>query len=99
MFWSSALRVTARIAAFMPGASPPEVRTAMLFIGRSLGSWPEAVHRDGVLEIPGRLEQFQAQRTGAQTSMAEAASRVTRDAFGVMSDGRVVERVVLCGGS
>src|SRR6266851_8664549 len=33
---SSALRVTARIAAFMPGASPPLVRTAMCFISARL---------------------------------------------------------------
>src|SRR5262245_48010744 len=32
MLWSSALRAAARMAAFMPGASPPLVRMAMLFI-------------------------------------------------------------------
>src|SRR5437764_11964528 len=35
---SSALRVTARMAAFMPGASPPLVRTAMCFISPMLCS-------------------------------------------------------------
>src|SRR6202007_1339157 len=35
---SSALRVTARIAAFTPGASPPLVRTAICFISPMLCS-------------------------------------------------------------
>ena len=41
MPWSSALRVTARIAAFMPGASPPLVRPDMLHASRIMArrSW------------------------------------------------------------
>src|SRR6516225_1699130 len=44
MPWSSALRVTARIAAFMPGASPPLVRTAMCFIRPRLCRCAPAIH-------------------------------------------------------
>src|SRR5690348_7320145 len=36
---SSALRVTARMAAFMPGASPPLVRTAMCFMSAGCVVW------------------------------------------------------------
>src|ERR1051326_9076507 len=47
---SSALRVTARIAAFMPGASPPLVRTAICFM--CPGSWSCA--RNYAIIVPDR---------------------------------------------
>src|ERR1700719_4260037 len=59
---SSAMRVTARMAAFMPGASPPLVRTAMCFISAGCVGWRRSrlsfegsriVDREG--EMLGRL--------------------------------------------
>ena len=49
-----ALRVTARMAAFMPGASPPLVRTAMCFINPRL--WPCA--RWSPLDLVRRHKSF-----------------------------------------
>src|SRR5262245_44159789 len=51
--WCSPVRTTARIAAFIPGASPPEVRTPIAWSGgKEVGADQHAATSDSVTAAP-----------------------------------------------
>src|SRR5262245_33313171 len=64
--WLMAVRTTARTQGFIPGASPPLVKTPMQFITHSLGRLSEGVHFNGFTghELEQALYQFVAVMSG-----------------------------------
>src|SRR3989304_10396201 len=94
---ASAQRVTARMAAFIPGASPPEVSTAMLFTGSILtNSGDRGVVRHGAVAaglfrcVHGRVGRSQevrwVTRIGLEASGAQAGG--DRQGSGRRGEGR-----------